>query len=344
MKEQSQKIGNETIGYNRYRFLKSLLVDDLTEIEAEEIRLYEEKNNVTPEQIQFKKDYVKKITEETPLIEFKISKKWLWENFLINYKELNQKDFIQTTETLDNVKAIFYYFLKDENFFFCENVNALSKPSFDKGLLLVGSYGNGKTSVMKAIEKTLQGIKGYNFKIYNTKEVVKIFEGITIDSEFTKRDFDAKFNFGVKLFDDLKAEREASNFGKVNLISEILEIRYVNKMKTHGTMNYKQGFEGDIEKAVDEIAEKYGDRVYDRLYEMFNIVEFKGKCELLNNYAVGDNVKVGINIRGNEYKSKYYVSLNGWRIEKLDASQPQPKESFAPATDYKEEEHDDLPF
>lgn len=277
MSELSQKIGNETIGYNRYKFLKSLLFDDLTDVEKEDIRLYEERNEVTAEQIKFKKDYVEKITAPEVMIDFKISKEWLWKNFLVNYKELNGKDFIQTDETLENIKAIMYYFLKDDNFFFCKNVNPLSKPSFEKGLLIVGSYGNGKTSVMTAIEKTLKGIKGYNFKTYNTKEVVKMFESITVESELSKRDFDNKMNYGIKMFDDLKSERDASNFGKVNLLAEILEIRYLNKKLTYATMNFKQGFEGDLEKAVDEIAEKYGDRVYDRVYEMFNIIEFKGK-------------------------------------------------------------------
>lgn len=39
------------------------------------------------------------------------------------------------------------------------------------------------------------------------------------------------------------------------------------------------------------------------------------KCDILDKYKVGDDVKVGINIRGNEYNGKYYVSLNGWKIE-----------------------------
>jgi len=28
----------------------------------------------------------------------------------------------------------------------------------------------------------------------------------------------------------------------------------------------------------------------------------------------GDNVKVSINLRSREYKGKYYVSLNGWKV------------------------------
>lgn len=42
----------------------------------------------------------------------------------------------------------------------------------------------------------------------------------------------------------------------------------------------------------------------------------QGKVNLLDNIKLGDEVKVSINIRGNEYNDKYYVSLNGWKIEK----------------------------
>jgi hypothetical protein len=44
------------------------------------------------------------------------------------------------------------------------------------------------------------------------------------------------------------------------------------------------------------------------------------KTEILNAYKVGESVKIGINIRGNEYNGKYYVSLNGWNINKHDTN------------------------
>lgn len=39
------------------------------------------------------------------------------------------------------------------------------------------------------------------------------------------------------------------------------------------------------------------------------------KCDLLDNLALGEPVKVGINIRGNSYNGKWYCSLNAWKIE-----------------------------
>jgi hypothetical protein len=44
------------------------------------------------------------------------------------------------------------------------------------------------------------------------------------------------------------------------------------------------------------------------------------KCDVLDKYAIGQNVKVGINIRGNSHNGKWYCSLNGWRIDKEDAT------------------------
>jgi hypothetical protein len=59
----------------------------------------------------------------------------------------------------------------------------------------------------------------------------------------------------------------------------------------------------------------------DEQYKQTIPVDFvQDKCDILNSYKVGDNVKIGINIRGNEYNGKYYVSLNGWNINKTDAS------------------------
>ena len=45
----------------------------------------------------------------------------------------------------------------------------------------------------------------------------------------------------------------------------------------------------------------------------------KEKCGLLDRVAVGDRVKVDFRIRGNEYKERYYVDLQAFKIDKMDA-------------------------
>jgi len=72
---------------------------------------------------------------------------------------------------------------------------------------------------------------------------------------------------------------------------------------------------------------------------------FKDKTSLLDSWNIGDSVTVSINIRGNEYKGKYYVSLQGWRIE---ANTDAPGASFetqaAPELTAYEDGSADLPF
>jgi translation initiation factor IF-3 len=93
-------------------------------------------------------------------------------------------------------------------------------------------------------------------------------------------------------------------------------------------------------------------------YPQFISINFvQDKCDLLNNYNTGDAVKVGINLRGREWinpqgETKYFNEIQGWKIEKLQTEatsnpglEPMPStQAFAPATNFNEEEHDDLPF
>ena len=71
----------------------------------------------------------------------------------------------------------------------------------------------------------------------------------------------------------------------------------------------------------------------------------------------GEQVKVSINLRGREWvnpqgETKYFNSIQGWRIEKMQAEAPAAPQmppmpaaqAFEPATNFNEEEHDDLPF
>jgi len=94
----------------------------------------------------------------------------------------------------------------------------------------------------------------------------------------------------------------------------------------------------------------------DEQYPQSIMVEFtQDKADLLTNYKVGELVKVSINLGGREWVNpqgeiKYFNSIKGWRIERLQSEAPvqgppmPAAEAFQPAASYKEEEHDDLPF
>ena len=44
--------------------------------------------------------------------------------------------------------------------------------------------------------------------------------------------------------------------------------------------------------------------------------------DFLKYNKVGSSVDVSFNVRGNEYKDKYYVNLSAWKVFKSDANKP----------------------
>ena len=94
----------------------------------------------------------------------------------------------------------------------------------------------------------------------------------------------------------------------------------------------------------------------DEQYPQHIMVEcIQDKCDLLNNFQVGQDVKISINLRGREWvnpqgETKYFNSIQGWRIEKQQmggAPGVPPVEAvdaFEPADSVSDNEPDDLPF
>ncbi len=83
----------------------------------------------------------------------------------------------------------------------------------------------------------------------------------------------------------------------------------------------------------------------------------KEKTSLVDGFNIGDPVKVHFDIRGNEYKGKYYVNLNAWKLERpgggghADSRKTQPAHSddygptlSEPPGGYGQESDDDIPF
>ncbi|WP_347373350.1 DUF3127 domain-containing protein [Aequorivita sp. Q41] len=121
------------------------------------------------------------------------------------------------------------------------------------------------------------------------------------------------------------------------------KIKVIDETKTYGSNGFRK------RELVITTEEQYPQTI---------MIEFvQDKTDLLNSYKVGQDVKVSINVRGREWvnpqgETKYFNSIQGWRIENLsqaaagNAGMPPmpPAEAFEPANDFKEEDHDDLPF
>ncbi|MDR1876637.1 MAG: DUF3127 domain-containing protein [Flavobacteriaceae bacterium] len=94
-------------------------------------------------------------------------------------------------------------------------------------------------------------------------------------------------------------------------------------------------------------------------YPQHILVELLGdRVDIINPFNVGEDVRVSINLRGREWvnpqgETKYFNSITGWRIEKLQPGAPtttvQEAPNVAPAPSsippvQQEDDEDDLPF
>lgn len=221
----------------------------------------------------------KKIIKSTHGIESQIipfTKKQLWIEFKKVFIEMYQKDLIiDFEETLENLKVLFNYFLQDQEFFNCRHLRGdISKPSFKKGLLIIGGYGLGKTDYFKVFERVFAGFTEFRFKFYTSTQLVNKYE--LCKSPLDKRQFYKNMARKKMFIDDLNSERFASNYGKIDLLKDVLYLRYDRNLVTFVSCNYS-----DVNQCVNQtlrdLGLRYGARIYDRYFEMFNIIEFKGK-------------------------------------------------------------------
>lgn len=264
---------NKLISEKKYHFLRSFKT--LTEIEKKQIENFEKHYLETnAEYVQKQVDYWKDVFADKPKIIFAPTFEQIRDAFIKKYKEVAGKEFVLNYDSESNLDAICTYFSQDERFFNCKNVSKISEPNFEKGLLIVGGYGNGKTSFIETFQKLFSNTP-LAFAFISTNDLVEEFECIKEMPD--KEIFWKKNTTKPRCFDDCKTERIASNFGKVNVMKDVLEKRYSSKVKTYITCNYNELFPNNLDEAVKELGIKYGHRVYDRLFEMFNIIEFKGK-------------------------------------------------------------------
>jgi DNA replication protein DnaC len=291
----AEQIG-KLIGKRKYQALKALDLENLTDETLEAFNLqfknitvaqalkmieaYETEYTTAEDYKKTVSEYFKKINQPKEKQEVKImTKEWLWNNFSHHYLKNEGVNYSQDQDSIENIKPIIYYFIGDfENFQKCINVSKLSIPSFEKGLLIIGGYGNGKTSVMRAIELSLRNTN-VAFKGYSANKIVSMYEAC--QNNFDKEEFYKTVLRGVRYFDDVLTEADASNYGKKTLFKDILEERNHLKRRTYITCNYAEGIdiksENLLEVSLEQFATKYGSRVYDRLFSDFNIIEFKGK-------------------------------------------------------------------
>lgn len=163
--------------------------------------------------------------------------------------------------------TIFRYFLLLPDF----NAYGIirNKASLDKGLLVYGDYGVGKSTLFDVIHevgKTILKQSGSTqlwFPRISTVHLLNMFYQAQKD---TTSNFKLESYYRGKLYlDDLGIEDKAYN--REEIIGKLLFERHRRKLKTYVTTN----------ENPSAIADRYGNHIGDRLPEMFNIIKWEGE-------------------------------------------------------------------
>tara|TARA_R110001606_G_scaffold398055_1_gene576195 strand:- start:5707 stop:6645 length:939 start_codon:yes stop_codon:yes gene_type:complete len=298
--QESQK----TIGNRKYHALKTydfenMSVEDILKFKKErkmtvaqaekEIEKYEAKFKLTEYQLKIKKEYSKKILNPETKSPKKLTAEILYNAFINRYSFIYGKDYdVQKgSDSLENLKTLLFYFTRDDRFFEQQNLIKKidfgtkikeSKPSFSKGFILIGSYGVGKTSSMNTFHIVFKELLklGYDvpmFRVFTTQQLAELFENCK--NEEDKKTFWSNIKTGRVFFDDLKSESKASNYGIKNIMEETLQKR--EYMVDFVSINFAENHPENVPQALLEIGQKYGSRVFDRIFSKWNIIQFKGK-------------------------------------------------------------------
>jgi DNA replication protein DnaC len=147
--------------------------------------------------------------------------------------------------------------------YFIRDFEACAKLNIDpnKGILLSGPVGCGKTSLMKLLRHIVPHQKPY--EVIPARNITFAFNNIGYKT------IQEHGNSNFYCFDDLGVETTGRHFGKdCNVMGEILLSRYdlflQRKIRTHATTNLN----------AQELEERYGNRVRSRMRQLFNLIAF----------------------------------------------------------------------
>ena len=159
-------------------------------------------------------------------------------------------------EDIEVCKRLFLYAIDDVQL--CQEYGI----DLNKGILLLGPIGCGKTTLMKVFNHLTLEYKKYT--LCPAREITTEFiqNGFQVIPKYGK-------NFKAYCFDDLGVEQSMKHYGnECNVMGEILLSRYdlmkTAKRFTHATTNLN----------ANELEKIYGNRVRSRLREMFNLITF----------------------------------------------------------------------
>ncbi len=208
--------------------------------------------------------------------------------FVFAQKRLNELCDSRIYELNEFTTPVFemlcHYFAKDHGFYkYFEDKKILvsGEPSLQKGLALFGSYGVGKSVLMKAFA-------------HNPRQPFNLYQSVDWPVAFGERSMAGveKYKSQIRCIDVLNFGHKAAgicvdDFGEekiakyryenqdqqTEIVADILKHRWETGLRssTHFTTNLRYNADG---QGVRQIEARYGSRFFDRLTQNCNLIKF----------------------------------------------------------------------
>lgn len=147
----------------------------------------------------------------------------------------------------------------------------------NKGILLYGDIGTGKTTLIKGLQNYLATINQLAYGCNNRSICIEIRSAAEISLRYAAEGMKALDRWTAReqaahlAIDEIGREQISSHFGTpCNTVQTLLQLRYElrHTTLTFGTTN--------IDMATAEFADRYGSYIFDRAKEMFTFVRIAG--------------------------------------------------------------------
>ncbi|MEI6865546.1 hypothetical protein [Flavicella sp.] len=180
-----------------------------------------------------------------------------------------EKNFIVDDENKEVILELLAYFSRSDKF----GKLVRNKSSLEKGILLFGPCGLGKSDLFEIFRRMGKFLASYGymqmfFKSYTAKDLVN--NKVELSKKANERPVGfakADIERGNIYIDDVGTEPK---FFAQEVIADVIQQRYIKSkqkpQKTFITSNNKPS----------ELGDRYGKQVDDRLREMFNIIKWEG--------------------------------------------------------------------